>query len=436
MTQRSFRSRLGLLKRRNFTALWLAQAVSLLGDRLTQVATAVLGTQISGGSAMVFAFMWSAPQIPPILFGWAAGVLVDRWDKRRVMIMADLLRGLLILSLTLVHSAWGLFLVSLGVAALTAFFEPALMSLVPRTVEEDEILEANSLIESTNSFMWVVGTGLAAVIIAWMGANLAFTLDFVSYLLSAAAIATVTVRTRPSAEALASGFWSDFRAGVRYHRENRPVLDLLFLITGLTLSIGVYNVLTPLTLERMLGRPTSDWGWLMTSQSVAMTLGGIWLGGFGHRFERLRLVALSYLAFALPVAGVALSHSFTVSLGLYAVAGLINVVQLVATTSWVQEVTAPEMLGRVFAVRRTFGNISILVTTLLSGFLADRIGLPPVLFVAALFSVATGLAAFFLPGLRASSRKLALRAAAAAAAESAAAGASDAAESAGAGAAL
>ncbi len=432
MTQRSFRSRLGLLKRRNFTALWLAQAVSLLGDRLTQVATAVLGTQISGGSAMVFAFMWSAPQIPPILFGWAAGVLVDRWDKRRVMIAADLLRGLLILSLTLVHSAYGLFFVSLGVAALTAFFEPALMSLVPRTVEEDQILEANSLIESTNSFMWVVGTGLAAVIIAWMGTNLAFTLDFVSYLLSAAAIATVTVRTRPSPEALASGFWSDFQAGVRYHRENRPVLDLLFLITGLTLSIGVYNVLTPLTLERMLGRPTSDWGWLMTSQSVAMTLGGIWLGGFGHRFDRLRLVALSYLAFALPVAGVALSHSFTLSLGLYAVAGLINVVQLVATTSWVQEVTAPEMLGRVFAVRRTFGNISILVTTLLSGFLADRIGLPPVLFVAALLSVATGMAAFFLPGLRASSHKLALRAAAAAAA----AGACDAAESAGAGAAL
>lgn len=415
MTQSSFRSRLGLLKRRNFTALWFAQAISLLGDRLTQVATAVLGTQISGGSAWVFAVMWSAPQIPPILFGWAAGVLVDRWDKRKVMIAADLLRGLLILSLTLVRSAYGLFFISLGVAALTSFFEPSLLSVVPRTVKEDEILEANSLIESTNSFMWVVGTGMAAVIIGWMGINLAFALDFVSYLLSASAIATITIHTRPSPEALAAGFWSDFQAGIRYHRENRPVLDLLFLITGLTLAIGVYNVLTPLTLERLLGRPTSDWGWLMTSQSIAMTLGGIWLGAVGQRFDRLRLVGLSYLAFALPVAGVALSHSFALSLGLYAVAGLINVVQLVATTSWVQEVTAPEMLGRVFAVRRTFGNISVLVTTLLGGFLADRVGLPPVLFVGAFITLVTGLVAFFLPGLRASSRDLMRRATAAAA---------------------
>ncbi|MGE5589828.1 MAG: MFS transporter, partial [Bacillota bacterium] len=129
----------------------------------------------------------------------------------------------------------------------------------------------------------------------------------------------------------------------------------------------------------------------------------------------LRLVGLSYLAFALPVAGVALSHSFALSLGLYAVAGLINVVQLVATTSWVQEVTAPEMLGRVFAVRRTFGNISVLVTTLLGGFLADRVGLPPVLFVGAFITLVTGLVAFFLPGLRASSRDLMRRATAAAA---------------------
>lgn len=415
-------SRLGLLKHRNFAALWFAQAVSLLGDRFTQVATTVLAAKISGGSAFVFAFVWAAPLVPPILLSWAAGVLVDRWDKRKVMVTADIARGLLILSLVFIRSPLGLFVVSFGVAVFTAFFYPALMGTVPRTVPEKDLLAANSLTEATNSLLDIAGTAVAAMFVGLLGTGFAFTLDFLSYLASAVAIATITVQTRPEPQALEAGFWSDLRDGIHYHRENPAVFDHLILIVALTLGIGIYNTLTPLTVGRMLHRPTSDWGWLMAAQSLMMTLSAAWMGKYGARYNRLGLLVGGFAAMAVPTVGLAYSTSFLLSLALFAWAGAANAVMLIATMTWVQEIVAREMLGRVFSVRRMLGSVSVLVTTLLGGYYADRVGLAPALIVSAAIFLGAALLGLAMPSLRASSLALAAPAVETAAAEGGSAG--------------
>lgn len=400
----------GVLRHHDFAALWLAQSVSILGTQLTAVATAVLGMQLAGGSALVFTLVLAASIVPVILFSWVAGVLVDRWDKRTVMVVADVARGLLMLVLVVVRVPWqGLAAVAFAVAAFTAFFEPALMGLVPQTVPDEELLPANSLTQSTSSLLNIAGFGLAGVVLATLGPRPAFLVDAISYFISAAALLTVRVRTAAD-QGAAGGFWAELKDGVRYHLENRPVLDLLILIVGLTLGIGIYNAMTTMAVERLLGRPESDWGYLMAVASLATTVTGIWMGRNGERYNRLTLLAGSYILMALVSIGFAFNRIFILAVVLAALEGAINGVQFIAMTTWVQQVVSKDRLGRVFSVRFTFGNVSILLSTVLSGYLADRFGVDRMLLVAGGVFLLWGLMTAGMRSLRESSRELSRRA--------------------------
>ncbi|MHB9144425.1 MAG: MFS transporter [Symbiobacteriia bacterium] len=396
----------GVLRHHDFAALWLAQSVSILGTQLTAVATAVLAMQLSGGSALVFTVVLASSIVPVILFSWAAGVLVDRWDKRTVMIVADVARGLLMLILVVIRVPWqGLAAVALAVGSFTAFFDPALLGLVPRTVPDKELLPANSLTQSTSSLLNIAGLGIAGVVIATLGPRPAFLVDAVSYFISAAAILTVRVRTGAD-QAGAGGFWAELKDGVRYHIENRPVLGLLILIVGLTLGIGIYNAMSMMAVERLLGRPESDWGYLMAVASLATALTGIWLGRYGDRFNRLTLLSGSYILMTLVSVGFAFNRVFPLALVLAALEGALNGVQFIVMTTWVQQVVAKDRLGRVFSVRFTLGNVSILLSTVLSGYLADRFGVDRMLLVAGGIFLLWGLMAIGMKSLRDSSREL------------------------------
>ncbi len=137
----------GLLRQRNFSLLWFGQLLSLVGDWVLLVALPFYVYDLTG-SALLTGVMWMVESLPRLLLGSLAGVFVDRWDRRRTMIVADLTRALILLPLLLVHShewLWVIYVVAFLESVISQFFAPAKGAIIPRLVSEKDLMAANSL---------------------------------------------------------------------------------------------------------------------------------------------------------------------------------------------------------------------------------------------------------------------------------------------------
>ena len=154
-----------LLRRRNFALLWFGGLISIMGDRVLLVALPYFVYQQTE-STFASAVMVAAELLPRLLFGSVAGVFVDRWDRKKLMVITSIAQGIVILPLLLVHSAdsmWIVYLVSFFQTMLAIFFGPAENALLPLLVEEEELLPANSLNALNNNIARVIGPPIGGV---------------------------------------------------------------------------------------------------------------------------------------------------------------------------------------------------------------------------------------------------------------------------------
>src|SRR5438128_6559155 len=172
---------------RNFRLLYLGQAISQLGDWFNSVAVFALLLDLTG-SATAVAWMMIVQFLPMAIVGPLAGVVVDRLDRRRLMIAADIVRGVVILGLLLVRrpdQVWMAYVVMALTVAATAFFEPARTAIIPNITTAEELLPANALASATWSAMLAIGASVGGLVTALAGRDVAFTLNAVSFFASA-----------------------------------------------------------------------------------------------------------------------------------------------------------------------------------------------------------------------------------------------------------
>src|SRR5213592_1397835 len=243
---------LSLFRRnRNFRLLFIGQAISQLGDWFNSVAVYALLLDLTG-SATAVAWMMIVQFLPIAIVGPLAGVVVDRVNRRRLMIIADVVRGFLILGLLLVRTADQVW-IAYGVMALTvaasAFFEPARTATIPNITSEEELLPANALASATWSAMLAVGASVGGVVTAVAGRDVAFTINAASFFWSAIFIvctrydATPAFTPRPAGILALTGI-ADLVEGIRYVRRNAHVAALMCVKAGWGLAGGVLLLLT------------------------------------------------------------------------------------------------------------------------------------------------------------------------------------------------
>jgi MFS family permease len=236
---------------RNFRLLFVGQAISQLGDWFNSVAVYALLLDLTG-SATAVAWMMIVQFLPIAIIGPLAGVVVDRVDRRRLMIAADLVRGSLILGLLLVHTAdqvWIAYVVMALTVAASAFFEPARTATIPNITTGDELLPANALSSATWSAMLAIGASVGGVVTAVAGRNAAFVINAASFVWSAFFIAltrydaTPPVSPRPAGLLALTGI-ADLADGLRYVRQNAHLAALMCVKAGWGLAGGVLLLLT------------------------------------------------------------------------------------------------------------------------------------------------------------------------------------------------
>jgi MFS family permease len=416
----------GLLRRRDFGLLWAGGLISETGDWFLLVGLPVWVLQLTG-SSLVTASVFLVGLLPGLVVGPLAGVLVDRWDRRRTLVAVSLAQAAFLLPLLAVDGRdrlWIVYLVMAGEAALAQLNDPARNALVPALVGPGDLVGANALIGLNGNLARLVGSPLGGVLVEVAGLPGLVVGDAASFLLGAALIALVgrrsslrwtwrpslhwtwrpawrlgprwsrpwrrqgprrgSVADRPTGDAgLSTALGREWLDGLRAVLGNRE-LRWGLLVNGLAgVAQGIFTVLFVLFVTRELGGDGADVGLLRGVQAVGGLLGGVLVVALARRMVAERLLGLSLLAFAaVDLAiwnGPLVTTADWLYLGLFVAAGIPGIGVLTGLTSLVQERTGEAYLGRVFATYLGSFNGMMALGMLLAGLFGDAVGVVAVL---------------------------------------------------------
>jgi MFS family permease len=393
---------LATLRQRNFALLWFGGFISLTGDRVLDVALPFYVYQTTH-STLITATMVAAELLPHLLFGSLAGVLVDRWDRRRVMITTSTLQAGIVLLLLLVQSPEQLWLVDLASLALNGariFFGPAENALLPRLVSTEHLLAANSLNALNNSLARLIGPVLAGGLLLVTGLPGVVVVDSASFAVAALLITLVSYRAaarptpaaEPGADMIWRQLWGEWIEGLRFVWRHRLIATLFTVLVLISFGGIMYDPLMPaFVIDILRGGPDVQ-GWLATIQAAGGIGGSLVVARFGQALAPGKLLGWSCVGtgllllveFNVPFLPLTFLLSFLI--------GSSAVATGAAAQTLAQRHVPDEYLGRAFGALGTTTAILSLFSVLgLAGVLGEVVGLLPMLNVATGITLIAGL---------------------------------------------
>ncbi len=364
-----------------FFPLWLGRLVSNFGDTLHYLALVVLVFQLTGQGVGV-AGLVAAEIVPAVLLGPVAGVIVDRFSRKAVLVGSDILRAVLALSLVWPQGAWHAYLVAAGMSAAAAFFNPTLQAVIPALTSDEERLAANSVSFSTGRLVQILASALAGGLIVWIGTGPAFLVNGLTFLVSASLIATLAIRAHAGqvdteARRGLGAYLSDAREGVRYALSDRFLSSLVLVQSLASLAIGATSAMLVVLAERHLGLPPAGFAWLIGAIGVGALLGPLIPNALARDYHDARWLFIPYV---IRGAGDVLLATFTplpLALVIMFVYGLNASAGLVVFNSALQGTVPDAVRGRVFALLDLSWNVARLLSLALGGLIVDQVGIRP-----------------------------------------------------------
>jgi MFS transporter, DHA3 family, macrolide efflux protein len=392
-----------LFTNRNFMALWIGQMISFIGDYFNWLAIPIVVNRLTGSTTMVgLSFISNA--LPALLLGPIAGVFVDRLDRRKVMIVSDLLRGLLVLCLLTIHSpqqVWIFYVIGFLNSCTSQFFFPARGAVMPLLLEnEDDLLAANGMMQIIQTVGLLAGPALAGFAIGLWGERAAFIANSIGYFSSAIAITLMhTRRTTPGIQPGGNpvrAILADLKDGLVYLFTHRATLGVLICMSVAMLGIGAINVIWVPYLQRTFGIGAQGLGIVDSAQGAGMLLGGLGLGLVAARFRKSTLSAVGMLIIGVLFALMGYSPAFymivieSVLLGV----ALVPVESALAT---IMQTAVPDLKrGRVGSSMGSINTAASLLSMVFASFFGERIGLRNVYVLIGGFIFLSGLLGFWL----------------------------------------
>ena len=395
------------IRNRNFALLWSGGLISDLGDWMLLIALPVYVFQLTG-SAFITSTVFVAELVPALIVGQVAGVYVDRWDRRRILVIAGLVQAALLLPLlaaTTVDRLWIIYLVAAVQSCLARLCGPAKAALVPALVPADQLAAANSMNAVSDNLARLIGSPVGGLAIQMLGLVGVVIVDAATYLVSAALTAGVrsprqpapapapaAAPSRPAATLV--GDWLD---GIRTIRRTRPLPAVLFIGALSQLAQGIFVVLFVVFVLQELHGTGGDVGLIRGMQAIGGVVGGLAIGALSRRISPRALIGWGFIVFGVISLATwnapTLTTAIGVYVGLFMVVGVPGVATMTGLMTTVQSVTPRTHLGRVFAAFEAAAGGLQAIGVLLAGALADRLGVVTILNVQGAIYVLCGLLA-------------------------------------------
>ncbi len=388
---------------RDLRLLLSAGLVSLTGDWILRTGLAYTVYALTG-STLASATTLLAALVPQVAFASLAGVYVDRWDRRRTMIVTNLLLALTLLPLLAVHSGREVgivYLVSVVQSTLAQFFVAAEAALLPHTVPVADLVSANALNGQNRDIARLVGAALGGLAAGLGGITALALIDAASFVLAAVLLAFIRIRpsrlVRPAAH-----LRRELAEGTRIAARSTTLRLLLLFVVITGLGEAVMGTLMAPFVRDVLRGDAQTYGLILASQAAGGIAGGLVVAAIAPRFEPRRLLGAGALAFGVldlvlflyPL----LTRTVWPAYAIMIVVGLPGALTLAGLVTVFQTATGDDHRGRVFGLANALQGAAMLAGALASGALGGRLGIVPVIAVqGAGYCVAGALMLFLLP---------------------------------------
>jgi Transmembrane secretion effector len=413
-------SRVGILRPlriRDFALLWAGATVSLMGDGVYVVAIAWQVYELSD-SPTALSLVGLAWTLPLGLFVLLGGVVSDRFERRRIMIGADVVRAAAagtigVLSLTGAVELWHLIALAAVFGTGEAFFGPAFTSIVPQIVPRHLLLQANSLDQFIRPFAFLlVGPALGGWLVAALGPGEAFVLDAATFLVSAFAISLIRHRSRVRAEAAEAktSLVRELREGLAFVRAHAWLWATLLAAAIFLLAYwGPIDVLVPYRVRNELGGEASDFGLVLACGGLGSILAALVLGQRGLPRRHITFMYSAWTIGSLALVGFGLAGAVWQMQAISFLEGAFFTAGMVVWGTLVQTLVPGELLGRVTSLDWFVSTSLVPVSFALTGPVSAGLGAQATLIAAGIAAAVATIVFLFVPGVRDTERDDSLR---------------------------
>ena len=339
-----------------------------------------------GGSAFGLAKVMSFTIIPSFILSPIAGAYVDRWDRKKTMIVTDMVRAILVLLIPLffanLKSFVPVYITVFFIFSSSCFFLPCKFSIIPDLVSKEKLMIANSLTNTTMMLAAVLGVGIGGALIEKVGPKGGFYIDAVTYLVSALLLCgmVVSMKTQGEPEKKNQGqdkrsVFADIKEGMIYvwkHPYMRFVFSTIFL---LMLAAGSLYIVAIVFIQKVFHSVTKDIGFLSVFMGAGFFIGALLCGRFGNKISKSRIIFISLIASGVSIGLFAVglkSYPSHLLAGILAVFIGISVGPIfISSNTLVHEVIKPEMRGRIFSSLGIVMNLGFIISMFMASKLSE-----------------------------------------------------------------
>jgi MFS family permease len=392
-----------LLNNRPFLFLWTGQVLSQVADKVLLVMTIALLTSYNipvRYAASSSSYLMLASTIPAILFGAAAGIFVDRYPKKKIMVLSDVVRGSLILLLPILPKEFVvLLLITFAISTITQAFAPAEQSAIPLVVKPENLLTANALFTTTQVASIIVGFAIGEPILTAatnISKNASQEILVASLYFAAAGLGQlvkIQETIDKSRHARRINPWTELKVGFEYLRSNKIVLNAMLQLAVLFSTIAALPILA-IKLTAEVGLEPKQFGFLVAAAGIGLVFGAGVLGHWGNRIQQKSLPLIGFVGMSVVLAIFTFVNDLWLGLLCGGILGFGASLIAVPMQTLIQEKTPESMRGKVFGFQNNAVNIALSVPLVITGPLTDRFGLQPVLWGMSIIVTIAGILAW------------------------------------------
>jgi DHA3 family macrolide efflux protein-like MFS transporter len=348
-----------VLTHRDFSRLWSGQIVSNIGTAIFALALLFYAYDLTG-STIAMAILTMVEVLPTVVFAGFVGVYVDRWNRKKIMIISDIIRAITIILIPLtiyfpsfIPTIYWVFVLTFIYATANAWFFPARSASIPNLVEGEELVAANSLSQMTFQVVQLVVPPLGGILIALLAPDyfLAFAITSMTFVFSAIALQGISANLKPKRKNVEhESLLAQIIQGGRYVTGN-AILSFLFVFAMmLAVSSGILNALLMPYFEGELGLGPTQIGFILSAGAATGAIAAIYISRKQKIEKPLYLVAFAGLLAGIAVFGLAFAFDFVTVLLSWSLIGAVDVILNIPLTVLMQELVEDELRGRVFAL--------------------------------------------------------------------------------------
>jgi MFS family permease len=325
-------------------------------------------------SATWVAALFVADFLPAIVIGFAAGSLVDRMPRRRLMIGCDLLRFAVFAALPLAGSATVIVALAAVAGFATGFFRPAVYAGLPNLVSNDDLANANSILQTIENLAWAAGPIIGGLLVAATGPDVAYLINAATFLVSAALLAGIPARLLQAATAAGRGYWRDLVDGFALIRRSRALRTILVAWSVVMLATAGANVSEVVLAKEALDAGDFGYGLLVGATGVGLAMGSLLAGSLLEQRALASVYAGSIGLLALGMVAAAVSPGVWIAAAFVAVVGIGNGAAVVCNALLVQRGVPDELRGRAFTVLMSLNYAVLGLGMIAAGPITDALG--------------------------------------------------------------